>query len=113
MPAIVSRPWDAKVREFEELLTRLADLASNRYVRDIYQRLYVAAKRAAGADSLNPSLMIWDATGMTVATDNEIDDRDDVFAVFGEAIPRHMTRDGLRDWLRERLRREPLSIFAD
>ena len=111
MANVVPKSYDVAKREYAAEVERLAGLAFDRYCRDIYTALYLCGTRRAGVDTHNPQAAVWER--LSVGSEADIDARPEVVIVCPEPLPRSMTRMQLAGWVRERLNREPLAIFAD
>ena len=109
MPIVSPRPYKEMQAAFWKECERLADLASAAYFRNPMQRLYIAGRKRAGLDTLNPLAQIWQEFFLV----NEYDERDGWEIVCGEHIPRNYPVTEYPSWIHERLKREPNYIFAD
>lgn len=108
MPAIVPKKYEDMRREFWAECVRLGELASAMYQQNVMRHLYVMGRRRRGLDTLNPHAAIWEV--FTIAEDAGAEDWE---GVIGEPIPRNYPFAEYPSWIQERLRREPMWIFAD
>lgn len=105
MPAIVPKPYKQVMQEYYALLGSLAKSADELYRENISRRLYLLGTKAEGLDTLNPKREIWQSI---FVGEGESD-----WHVSPEPLPRNLTVNQLAEWIRERLKSEPLYIFAD
>lgn len=94
------KTYESKIAEFSALCRNLAEYAWREYFRNGLQPLYVIGTRC-------PQSRIW--AGFQIAEDAP----DGSEYLTPEHLPRDKTRDYLAAWIREKLNREPLYIFAD
>ena len=88
--------YDVALEKFGQELTRLAELAHQTYCRNP-EWLYLHGRKHNG---------IWQE--FTVCPDEP----DGWEVVACEYVPRHLPVDALREWFRNKLRREPQAIFS-
>jgi len=106
MPAVSPKPYKQAQREFSELCYSLAEKAWRAYMQNVNQELYLIGTKSQGIDTLNPSFWIWSSF--------DVGNADAVaFIVSPERIRRDYTVEQLAGWIRDRLRTEPMYIFAD
>lgn len=106
MPAIVPKPYKTALAEYHALCATLAETAWREYMQNVNQKLYLTGTKSQGLDTLNPKFWIW----ASFAIGNE---STPAFVVTPEPIPRNLTQEQLAQWIQERLRGEPMYIFAD
>ncbi len=107
MSVAIVQTHRVSMQRFQDELSRLVELAFDRYGIDLSTRLYLVGRKATGIDSHNPQVEIWAALDVLPEEPEGWD------PIRPEPVPRHFTRDGLRDWFRQSLKREPLWLFAD
>lgn len=107
MPTIVRKKYEDMRREFWAECTRLGELASMMYCENVMRHLYIVGRKRRGLDTLNPSVAIWEAFDIA-------EDRAEGWEIVcGEFIPRNYPFAEYPSWIQDRLKNEPLWIFAD
>lgn len=105
MPNVCVKPYKQAMREYHELIAQLAADADRMYREDLSRRLYVCGTREEGLDTLNPKREIWASMSISEGAED--------WHVSPEPTPSNLTIEQLQEWIRERIKSEPLWIFAD
>ena len=108
MAAVVRKKYEDIMRECYAEYRRLAEFGHAKLMRCL-QEYYLVGRKKSGLDTLNPHANIW--SELSVEDANYADNGWQIVAP--ERLPMSMTIDQLTDWMRERLKREPLWICAD